>query len=137
MTSAINPTKSTDGVPSVKLDLRNNLQAAKTEIESLQAGKADFGHQHLLGDLTDAGALAAKDIIEAGDIASGAVTANELGNAAVTTAKLADAAVTTVKLAGDAVSSAKLADGAVSSAKLVDGAVITADWPITRSPRPN
>jgi hypothetical protein len=73
MTSAIDTTKPTDGVPSVKLDLRNNLQAAKTEIESLQAGKADLGHQHLIGDLTDAGALAAKNLIEAGDVAAGAL----------------------------------------------------------------
>ncbi len=65
MTSSIDPTKPTDGVPSVKLDLRNNLQAAKTEIEALQAGKADLGHQHLIGDLTDVGALAAKDVVEA------------------------------------------------------------------------
>ncbi len=73
MTSAIDPTKPTDGVPSVKLDLRNNLQTAKTEIESLQAGKADLGHQHLLVDVIDAGALAAKNTVEAGDIAAGAL----------------------------------------------------------------
>jgi hypothetical protein len=126
MASAIDPTKPTDGVPSVKLDLRNNLHAAKTEIESLQAGKADLGHQHLLGDLTDAGALAAKNVVGAGDIAAGVVTTNELGNAAVTAAKLADAAVTTAKLADTAVVTAKLADGAVVTAKLTDGAVVTA-----------
>jgi hypothetical protein len=73
MASAIDPTKPTDGVPSVKLDLRTNLQAAKTEIESLQTGKSDVGHQHALGDLTDAGALAAKNVIGAGDIAVGAL----------------------------------------------------------------
>ena len=73
MASAIDPTKPVDGVPSVKVDLRNNLQATKTEIESLQAGKADLGHQHVLGDLTNAGALAAKDIVATGDIAAGAV----------------------------------------------------------------
>jgi len=73
MASAIDPSKPTDGVPSVKLDLRNNLQTAKTEIEELQAGKADLGHQHLVGDLTDAGALAAKDAIGAGDVAAGAL----------------------------------------------------------------
>jgi hypothetical protein len=78
MTSSIDPTKPTDGVPSVKLDLRNNLQAAKTEIEALQAGKTDLGHQHLIGDLTDVGALAGKDQVEAGDIAPGAVGAAEL-----------------------------------------------------------
>jgi hypothetical protein len=73
MASAIDPTKPADGVPSVKLDLRNNLQAAKTEIESLQAGKSDLGHQHLVGDLIDAGALATKDIVEAEDIGAGAL----------------------------------------------------------------
>ncbi len=78
MASAIDPTKPTDGVPSVKLDLRNNLQAAKNEVEALQAGKADTAHQHLLGDLIDAGALSAKDLVEAGDIAAGAVGAAQL-----------------------------------------------------------
>jgi hypothetical protein len=73
MASAIDPTKPADGVPSIKLDLRNNLQAAKTEIESLQAGKADLGHQHLLVDVIDAGALAAKNTVEAGDIGAGAL----------------------------------------------------------------
>ena len=73
MASSIDPTKPTDGVPSVKLDLRNNLQAAKTEIEALQTGKADLGHQHVIADLTDAGALAAKDLVDAGDIAAGAL----------------------------------------------------------------
>ncbi len=73
MTSAIDPTKPADGVPSVKLNLRTNLQAAKSEIEALQAGKADLGHQHLVGDLTNAGALATKDVIESGDIAAGAI----------------------------------------------------------------
>ena len=36
MVSAIDPTKPLDGVPAVKGDLRDNLQAAKTEIEALQ-----------------------------------------------------------------------------------------------------
>ena len=111
MASAIDPTKPVDGVPSVKVDLRNNLQATKTEIESLQAGKADLGHQHLIGDLTDAGVLAAKDIVGTGDIAAGAVTANQLANAAVITAKLNDGAVTQTKLATGAVGAAQLQDG--------------------------
>jgi hypothetical protein len=121
MTSAIDPTKPTDGVPSVKLDLRNNLQAARTEIEALQAGKADVGHQHVLGDLTDAGALAAKDVVEAGDIAAGAIGMAQLADAAVGEAKLADAAVTAAKLADAAVSQAKLAADAVGAAQLQDG----------------
>jgi len=36
MVSALDPTKPLDGVPAVKSDLRDNLQAAKTEIEALQ-----------------------------------------------------------------------------------------------------
>ncbi|MGI9501171.1 MAG: glycosyl hydrolase family 28-related protein [Geminicoccaceae bacterium] len=36
MVSAIDPTKPLDGVPAVKSELRDNLQAAKTEIEALQ-----------------------------------------------------------------------------------------------------
>lgn len=37
MTSKIDPTKPADGAPAIKGDLRNNLQAAKSEIEALQA----------------------------------------------------------------------------------------------------
>jgi hypothetical protein len=48
MVSAIDPTKPLDGVPAVKSDLRNNLQAAKTEIEALQ-NKSVLG---LTGDVT-------------------------------------------------------------------------------------
>lgn len=40
MASLIDPTKPADGVPAVKADLRANLQAAKDEIEALQAGGA-------------------------------------------------------------------------------------------------
>lgn len=39
MSSAIDPTKPADGVAAVKADLRNNLQAAKAEIEALQVEK--------------------------------------------------------------------------------------------------
>lgn len=46
MVSAIDPTKPLDGVPAVKADLRNNLQAAKTEIEALQ-------NQNILGQTGD------------------------------------------------------------------------------------
>ena len=48
MPSLIDPTKPVDGAPAVKADLRANLQSAKDEIEALQTGKTDFGHQHLL-----------------------------------------------------------------------------------------
>lgn len=43
MTSEINPTLPADGVPAVKADLRANLQAAKTEIEVLQARQVPQG----------------------------------------------------------------------------------------------
>ncbi|MEM7044605.1 MAG: glycosyl hydrolase family 28-related protein, partial [Pseudomonadota bacterium] len=48
MVSAIDPTKPLDGVPAVKSDLRDNLQAAKTEIEALQ-NKSVLGQT---GDVT-------------------------------------------------------------------------------------
>ena len=40
MASAIDPTKPVNGVPAVKGDLRDNLQAAKDEIETLQTDVA-------------------------------------------------------------------------------------------------
>lgn len=43
MASAIDPTKPADGLPAVKADLRANLQAAKDEIEALQANKLEAG----------------------------------------------------------------------------------------------
>jgi hypothetical protein len=66
MVSALDPTKPIDGVPASKADLRNNLQTAKDEIEALQSGKTDLGHQHGLVDITDAGALAGLNVA-AGD----------------------------------------------------------------------
>lgn len=48
MVSAIDPTKPLDGVPADKSDLRDNLQAAKTEIEALQ-NKSVLGQT---GDVT-------------------------------------------------------------------------------------
>ena len=73
MASAIDSTKPADGVPAVKSDLRANLQAAKAEIETLQAAKAEVAHSHGLGEITDAGALAGKDLVGPGDLASGAL----------------------------------------------------------------
>jgi hypothetical protein len=46
MASAIDPTKPVDGVPAIKADLRQNLEAAKSEIEALQGSKADIEHSH-------------------------------------------------------------------------------------------
>jgi len=91
MPSQIDPTKPVDGSPAVKADLRANLQSAKDEIEALQMGKTDLGHQHLLGDITDAGALAGLNQVD--------------------TAEIADAAVTAAKIAADAVGASQLQDG--------------------------
>jgi hypothetical protein len=91
MASQIDPTKPADGVPANKADLRGNLQAAKDEIESLQSGKTDVGHQHALVDVTDAGALAGLNQVD--------------------TAQIADAAVTAAKIAVDAIGADQLQDG--------------------------
>lgn len=91
MPSQIDPTKPVDGVPASKADLRNNLQFAKNEIEALQSGKADLGHQHGLAHISDAGALAALDQVD--------------------TAEIADAAVTEAKIAANAVGADQLRDG--------------------------
>jgi hypothetical protein len=80
MPSQIDPTKPIDGVPASKADLRANLQSAKGEIEALQSGKADLGHQHGLADISDAGALAGKNTVAAADIDDDAVTNAKLAN---------------------------------------------------------
>ena len=69
--------------PAIKADLRANLQAAKDEIEALQTGKTDFGHQHVLADVTDSGALASKDVVQSDDVAAAAITTAKLAAAAV------------------------------------------------------
>jgi hypothetical protein len=91
VTSAIDPTQPADGVPASKGDLRSNLQAAKDEIESLQSGKTDVGHQHALSAIIDAGALAGLNQVD--------------------TAQIADAAVTAAKIAVDAIGADQLQDG--------------------------
>jgi len=127
MPSLIDPTKPVDGVPAVKADLRANLQFAKTEIEGLQTGKTDLGHQHVLADVTDSGALASKDIVESADIAPAAITTDKLAAAAVGGAELADAVVTAAKLADAAVTSDKLAPASVIVGKIATAAVDTAE----------
>ena len=87
MPSQIDPTKPIDGVPASKADLRANLQSAKNEIEALQSGKADLGHQHGVADISDAGALASKDTVATADIADDAVTNAKLANMSAATFK--------------------------------------------------
>jgi hypothetical protein len=123
MASQIDPTKPIDGVPAIKADLRSNLQSAKDEIEALQSGKANLGHQHGLADITDPGALASKNSVAAGDIDDSAVTTAKIAGAAVTDSKIADAAVTQSKIAGAAVIESKIADAAITQSKIASGAV--------------
>jgi hypothetical protein len=87
MPSQIDPTKPIDGVPASKADLRANLQSAKDEIEALQSGKADVGHQHDLADISDAGALAGKNTVGTVDINDDAVTNAKLANMPAATFK--------------------------------------------------
>jgi hypothetical protein len=136
MPSQIDPTKPVDGIAAIKADLRANLQSAKDEIEALQSGKTDSGHQHVLADVTDSGALASKNIVQSEHIAAAAITTaklaaaavggNELADAAVTTAKLADGAITSNKLAAASVTVGKIGSATVNTAELADDAVTTA-----------
>jgi hypothetical protein len=127
MPSQIDPTRPIDGAPAIKADLRANLQSAKDEIEALQTGKTDFGHQHVLADVTDSGALASKNIVQSDDIATAAITTEKLAAAAVGGTELADAVVTTLKLADGAITSEKLAAASVTVGKIAAAAVGTAE----------
>jgi hypothetical protein len=127
MPSQIDPTKPVDGVAAIKADLRANLQSAKDEIEALQTGKTDFGHQHVLADVTDSGALASKDIVQSEDIATAAITTAKLAAAAVGGTELADAVVTTAKLADGSITSDKLAAASVTVGKIAAASVATAE----------
>jgi hypothetical protein len=136
MPSQIDPTKPIDGVPASKADLRANLQSAKDEIEALQSGKADVGHQHGLVDITDAGALASKNTVATVDIDDNAVTSPKIAGAAVSETKIADAAVTQNKIADAAVTEGKIAGAAVTQSKIADAAVAEskiADAAVTES----
>jgi trimeric autotransporter adhesin len=136
MPSQIDPTKPLDGAPAIKADLRANLQSAKAEIEALQTGKTDLGHQHVLADVTDSGALASKSVVQSDDVAAAAITTAKLAAAAVGVAQLADAAVTTAKLADAGVTSDKLAAASVTVGKIAAAAVDTAalaDDAVTRA----
>jgi trimeric autotransporter adhesin len=80
-------------------------------------------HQHTLADVTDAGTLAALDLVGVGEIAPNAVNGGKIAAGAVGTDKLAEQAVTATKLASNAVTEAKIASAAVTEAKIADGAV--------------
>ncbi|MGH6903156.1 MAG: hypothetical protein ACREIR_10500 [Geminicoccaceae bacterium] len=129
-----------------ELELNQSGTSRKGTRAQLVAGLAAAAHVHTLADVTDAGELAAKDIVEEDDIASEAVTtpkladlsvnsaklalqavsADRLADGAVTNPKIGAGAVTTAKIAANAVDSGQLADGAVSNPKIADGAVSTA-----------
>jgi hypothetical protein len=136
MASAIDATKPVDGIPALKSDLRDNLQTAKDEIEALQSGKADLGHQHVLVDVTDAGALAGLNQVGTGAIADGAVTTAKIASGAVIESKIADTAITANKIATGAITESKIADAAITQSKIAVGAITggnIADAAITQS----
>jgi hypothetical protein len=113
MASQIDPTKPVDGLPASKADLRSNLQSAKDEIEALQSGKTDLGHQHALADIVDAGALAGLSQVDTAQIADGAVIASKIAADAVGATQLQDGIP--ISMQGALLSGAELVDYAESS----------------------
>ena len=106
-----------------ELELNQAGTSRKGTRAQLVAGLAAATHMHTLADVTDAGALAAKDMVFEADIANEAVTTAKLADQSVSSAKLALEAVTTDRLADDAVMASKIAAGAVTTAKIAPGAV--------------
>ena len=129
-----------------ELELNQSGTSRKATRAQIVAGLAAATHVHTLADVTDAGALAAKDVVAEADIANlavttakladlsvsnsklalGAVSTGQLADDAVTSAKIAANAVTAAELAASAVGSTQLADDAVTTTKIVDGAVTAA-----------
>jgi hypothetical protein len=129
-----------------ELELNQAGTSRKATRGQIVAGLAAAAHGHTLAEVTDAGALAAKDVVGEADIASAAVTTgkladlsvereklaldavatDQLADDAVTGPKIADGAVTTTKIAATAVGAGQIANGAVINAKIADGAVTTA-----------
>jgi hypothetical protein len=109
------------------------IMTAGRTAEAIAAQAAPQEHQHSIADVTDAGALAALDLVGAGEIEANAITSEKilasavitakLNNGAVTQEKIADSAVSADKIAGSAVITSKLADAAVTQEKIADGAV--------------
>jgi hypothetical protein len=119
-----------------ELELNQSGTSRKATRAQVVAGLASAIHVHTLADVTDAGALAAKDVVAEADIEDAAVTTAKLADlsvsngkialGAVATGQLADAAVTTLKIAPNAVTAAELAADAVGTGQLQNSAVITA-----------
>ena len=106
-----------------ELELNQLGTSRKGTRAQIVAGLASAAHQHTLADVTDAGALAAKDVVADTDIANNAVTTAKIADLSVIGAKLALGAVSTNQLADAAVQASKIADGAVAAAKIATGAV--------------
>ena len=109
-----------------ELELNQSGTSRKATRAQIIAGLAAATHVHTLADVTDAGALAAKDVVDDADIADDAVTTAKLADLSVTSSKLAEGAVTTAKLAANAVTAAEIAADAVGTDQLQDFAVATA-----------
>jgi hypothetical protein len=119
-----------------EFELNQSGTSRKARRAQIVAGLAAATHAHTLADITDAGALAAKDAVAEADIEDAAINTEKLADLSVTTAKLAlqavssdrlvDAAVTSSKIADGAVATAKIAGNAVGSTQLADNAVIAA-----------
>jgi hypothetical protein len=122
-TTQINPSAyATQADAAEGVDGTRIMTAGRTA-EAIAAQAAPQHHQHSIADLTDAGALAALDLVGAGEIAPNAVTSGKILASAVTTAKLANDAVTSDKIADGAVGANQIASAAVTTLKLANGAV--------------
>jgi hypothetical protein len=125
---AVRPTEIDPSAYATQLDAAEGvdgtrIMTAERTAEAIAVHAASKVHEHSIADVTDAGILAALDLVGAGEIAPNAVTSGKILASAVTTAKLANAAVTQDKIADGAVGANKIASTAVSTAKLANGAV--------------
>lgn len=82
-----------------ELELNQSGTSRKATRAQIVAGLAPANHEHTLADISDAGALAAKDAVGEADIEAGAVTTGKLAEHSVTTAKIAPKAVGPEQLA--------------------------------------
>ena len=109
-----------------ELELNQSGTSRKATRAQIVAGLAAATHVHTLAEVTDAGALAAKDVVDEADLADDSVTTAKLADVSVTSSKLALGAVSTDQLADEAVTTAKIADGAVTTVKIEANAVTAA-----------